>query len=152
MNSEIEKFKYYIEKCDFYSNLGYSGFKQNLFNENTENEFFQYELKNDMNKIIQFTYYPCNRLITSNEITMNLIYPNGGSTNLSGYLAYKKLKKRLKYEDILAFRFKVDCDLLEKSILTRLKQISDILHGEFKKYLVTEDFMVIPMYDPRDDY
>jgi len=152
VNLEIEKFKKEIAKLDFNSELGFCFLEENVYNENTENEFFQYKLKNDLNKIISFTYYPCNRPVTSNEIALILIYPNGGSTNLSDFLAYKQLNRRLSYEDVLQYRFKVDCDKLEQSIQFQLQKISTLLNGELKIYLMTEEWIFIPMHDPRDDY
>lgn len=151
MNLEIEKFKNQISKFDFNIKLGYSFFDEMTFNENSPNEFFRCQFKNSLNKLISFTYYPCDRLLTSNEIEVLLIYPNGCSVGLSEYLAYKHLKKRLSFEDVVPYRFKVDCENLEKSIICQLNQISNLLHFEFKKYLITEELISIPYIDPRDE-
>jgi hypothetical protein len=152
MNLEIQKFKNQIVVFDFNSELGFSFLEEEIYNENTADVFFRYQLKNNLNKIISFTYYPCNRLLTSNEIEVTLVYPNGGSTSLSEYLAHNSLNKKLYYEDVLPYRFKVDCDNLVQSILFQLNNISNLLNGDFKKYLITEEFLFIPTHDLRDDY
>ncbi len=153
MNLEIQKFKNQILAFDFLSELGFSFLEEELYNENKAKEtFYRYQLKNNLNKVISITYYPCNRLVTSNEIEVILIYPKGGSTGLSEYLAYKKLNKKLTHEDVLPYRFKVDCNKLTESILLQLNNISNLLNGEFKKYLITEEFLFIPTHDPRDNY
>ncbi len=152
MNLEVKKFKIQIEKFDFKSELGFFFLEEALFNANTENEFIQYEFKNDFNKVIQFTYYPCHHSIISNEIITILICPDRGSITLSNYLAYNQLNKILSYEDILCYRFKVDCENLEESIQFQLQEISKLLHGELKKYLLTDEWIYIPINSPRDDF
>lgn len=152
MNLEIEIFKNTIKKFDLKSELGFYFFEEKVFNENTKNEFFRYELKNNLNKIIQFTFYPCSRPITSNEIVVIVIYPNGETTTLSNFIAYKKLKRRLYIEDVSSHRFKIDCKKLSESIQSHLIKIINVLKIDFKKYLTTDERLFIPMYDPRDDY
>lgn len=152
MNLEIEIFKNQIKKLDFYSELGFSFFEESIFNECTEKVFFRYELKNNLNKKIQFTYYPCIRSIISNEITVVLFYPKGGTITLSNFLAYKQLNRRLSQEDITQYRFKVDCDSLKQSIQFQLQNISNLLHGAFKEYIITDKWIFIPMHEPKDDY
>ncbi len=152
MKLDTIKFKKQIELFDFNSMLGFQFLEEEVYNKDTKNEFFQYQLKNSINKILSITYYPCGSDLTSNEIDITIIYPNGGSINLSSYQAYQKLKQRLKHEDVLPYRFKVDCYNVEESIQFQLQKISGLLHGEFKKYLITEDCMFIPIHEPRDDY
>ena len=152
MNLEIEIFKNIIKSFDFKSELGFSFFEEELFNKNSEDNFFRYQLINRSNKSISIIYYPCNRSTTSNEIEAYLVDPNGYSIGLSEYLAYEKLNKRLNHDDVLPYRFKVDCDNLQQSISVQLQRISDLMHGEFKKYLTTEATIHIPVQDPRDEY
>jgi len=152
MNLEIEIFKNQIKKFDFESELGLSLIEESIFNESTEKEFFRYVLKNKLNKKIQFTYYPCNRSIISNEITVILIYPKGGTTTLSNFLAYKQLNRRLNQRDISQYRFKVDCDNLKQSMQFQLQNISSLLYDDFKEYIITDKWIFIPIHELKDDY
>ena len=152
MNKEIKIFKEKINKINLENTLGFSLLQENVFNFNTDKEFFICEFINKLNKKLQFTYYPCSRSLISNEIVVILMYNEGGTTALSSFLAYSVKNRTLSFEDIEQYRFKVDCENIEKSIEFQLQKIIKILQGDFNRYISTEERIFIPMYNPKDDY
>jgi len=154
MHKEIECFRNEITKHNSeFSKLGYSLIAEKVFNPE-KLEYVYYEIKysnNNNNKLITFNLHPSTNLLCKNQIVAYITF-NSMSFGISEYLAYQKLHRKIKSEDIEPYRFIFASDNLKTSISSRLTNIFDLFSSELKKYLTTDEWIHIPIHDPRDDY
>jgi hypothetical protein len=152
MNKEIEIFRTEIRKYDSeFKALGYSLYEEKTYNpDHLEHIFYEIKYSNHY-KIITFDFYPSTTQLCTNQILAYITF-NSMSFGISEYLAYTKLQRKLRFGDADPYRFIIDSENLEKSISQGLSQIFELFLGELKKYLTTDEWISIPMHDPRDDY
>ncbi|MGB4775655.1 MAG: hypothetical protein WBP45_10805 [Daejeonella sp.] len=158
MNKESKIFQRILLKgIDLMEYNLYSFERIHVFNENTSNEYITISFLNKLlNKYLTFSFYPPNRAITNNEITVGLSeldkYGNWSSFDIPTFLAYKELNRIVCYEDKEKYRFKLNPENLEASINEQLQKIKNILNTDLNKILTTKEWISIPTHDPRDDY
>lgn len=154
MNSDIKIFKDCLKKENiFFNKIGYIPLSEKTFNESVpQSIFFQSKYFNaNLEKEITFTFYPTTTEITNNQIEVYVTY-NNSSIDVSTFLAYKEVNRTIKHEDIQKYRFIIDPKSLEFSIRFQLKKIRDILFNEMHNIIAKQEWLNIPIYDPRDDY
>jgi hypothetical protein len=152
MNKEIEIFITEIKKYNTeLSASGYSLYEEKTYNpDHLEHIFYEIKYSNHY-KIITFDFYPSTTKLCTSQIVAYVTF-NSMSFGISEYLAYLKFQRKLRSRDADPYRFIIDSKNLEKSISQELNQIFELLFGELKKYLTTDEWISIPMHDPRDDY
>ena len=142
---------------DFIGKYGFSLKKEALFNEDTFNEFMRISFYNEsIRKEIILDFYGSNGEIIENEISVIIGREdsNGNKTffDIPAFLAFKDLNRTIKYEDKLNYRFKLNPSDFELSISKSLNEIISILKSELLGIISNNDWISIPIHDPRDDY
>lgn len=151
MNKEIEIFSAQIKNYNFeFNKLGYSFYEERTYNPNRLEHIF-YEIKyTNHYKIVTFVFYPSTTKLCSKQIAVYITF-DSRSFGISEYLAYSALQREIRFKDVDPYYFIIDSKNLEKSISQKLKQIFELLFGELRKYLTTDEWISIPIHDPRDD-
>ena len=159
MNTESKIFEIICKEqfSDFIGKYGYILQKESLLNEDTINEIMRISFYNQsLHKEIILDFYGCNRGTTENEISITVGKENsfGNKTffDIPSFLAFKDLNRTIKHEDKLNYRFKLNPLDFKSSISKSLNDIVSILKSELLGIISNNDWVSIPMHDPRDDY
>lgn len=155
MNNGIQIFKRGLLVLQrFFESVGYNIFMEEIYNpHSSEDIFYKCTFENQaLRKKINFIFYPPNRKILNNEISVHITKNDSVSIDIATYLAYKELNTSIKFEDTKKYRFKIENSNLEGSIGEQLSKIKDTLTNQLNNILTTDEWIAIPVHDPRDDY
>jgi hypothetical protein len=159
MNTESKIFE---NKCkeqffDFASLYGFTFKEETLSNEDSLNELMRISFYNESRrKEIFLDFYGSKGDIIKNEINVFFSredsYGNKTFFDIPSFLAFKEHNRTIKYEDKLNYRFKLNPSDFNSSISKSLNDIKSILESELLGIISTNDWISIPIHDPRDDY
>ena len=79
-------------------------------------------------------------------------YGNKTFFDIPSFLAFKEYNRTIKLEDKLNYRFKLNPSDFNSSISKSLNDIKSILESELIGIISNNDWISIPIHDPRDDY
>ncbi len=152
--TEIKAFQNVFEKfIPLFENVNYKKGELRNYNENDSDAFTVITLYNhDLQKSVAFTFYPLSSKIIQGQISVNLAKSDGSTLDLANFLAYRETRKTIDYSVRQQYVFKISPVNTMQSIELQLQKIIDLLFNEFRPYFLENDWLNIPIKDPRDDY
>lgn len=156
MDNEVKTFeRLFYSSNDYFLFLGYHFQNKKKHDKLYSSDiYFEYSFYNKkVNKYLLFDYFPSTNIYPRmKEIYVFITNENNKIIGLPEYLAYKKYNKAISSPMTEEFLIRFDSMNFEESIMEQLEKIKNILSTDLYKILTTNEWVNIPIPNPRDEY